>query len=501
MKKILTIERLTIFIIFIVIFSRARILQNEDMGIFLTVSSFVSNGYKLYTEVFDIKDPYFFYFNAILFKIFGIYGFVISDILFILVSLYFYKKILESLGFSSKYSSVAVILVSIILTGSYYQTTRTILPAIGILTMSVYFTLMNRLFTAGFLFILMIGFKFTFVLFLPSFVVIIFLLLGQLNLAKFFIGLLFGSSLLLFALLARGELIGYVEMMKYNFLYAREWQKIIGFQEGLSGHINLFKSYTGYSLSFYSFIVFIIIFIYFYSSKERTNSFKNYNIWLTTIFVVTPILFYLIFTLLWPHHLHILSILFSFLLILLMAEIRNSNKRNFSFSPKNILFIAQISFFVLFSTISGLSFININPFSNNLIKSYKNITRPPEVVLLDKYGNSNSAIKSVTRLGMNDDLGYGAFFDYNRYKFKCGRTFIIGFESSSDIKRFVNCVKNEVDAVTIGPMYRGVVRMAGTYPDYVREMDLILENMFDCDYEQFNSYAFCKKLNLTKIVR
>jgi hypothetical protein len=71
---------------FIVAVLRVSFSQAEDMGIFLTVSGMVAHGYHLYSQIFDIKDPLFFYASAISMKIFGIRGPFVLDACLVILS-------------------------------------------------------------------------------------------------------------------------------------------------------------------------------------------------------------------------------------------------------------------------------------------------------------------------------------------------------------------------------------------------------------------------------
>ena len=473
--------------------------QAEDMGIFLTVSSLVSKGYKLYSEIFEIKDPVFFYTAAGMIKIFGIPGAFMIDLILITISPIISFFALRNLEFSREVSFASSILFTLALTGAYYQSFRTQILAILILLFIIVIS-GKKNFLVGIFLSIMIFTKLNFILFIPFIILIVYLKSKTIfkDVKKISLGFISNSLILIGFMQARNEFIPYLKMVKTNFRYAENYQKIVGLPDGIIGHFELWNSNNKSMVYFiYSVLLNLIIWKkgYFRSlSKIQISALISIN--------VTSVMF-IALTNFWPHHLQFLSIsaLLNFAIIFQSAQdikiratpqkILNNRKDLTTFRGNTIgstfLFILVILCAVNFSGLTVPTGVKMN--LNKWI--VPNWTVPPEIISLNSIERGSGLKIKVARLGMNDDLGYGAFLDTTKYQFMCSRPAITGFETKGEITRFLSCVANNVDVLTIGPMFESVTRQYGNYTMFTREAKIMLSEKFECNSSDSTGYRIC----------
>jgi hypothetical protein len=118
--------------------------------------------------------------------------------------------------------------------------------------------------------------------------------------------------------------------------------------------------------------------------------------------------------------------------------------------------------------------------------SYKNWTNPVwstplEFEMLSQDRGLLPEGRSLTRLGMNDDLGFGAFLT-PEWTFACKRHGIFGYEPIHEMETFLNCLKNVHDLILITPFYQNQSNRSGNYQYFYPESQKILNEEFACVY-------------------
>ena len=96
---------------------------------------------------------------------------------------------------------------------------------------------------------------------------------------------------------------------------------------------------------------------------------------------------------------------------------------------------------------------------------------------------------SFARLGMNDDMGFGAFVP-SEWQFVCKRHAIIGSEPLDEIDIFLNCLRDVPDLILIAPFYENQSNRPGNYQHYFLESQKILSKNFNC-LEYTVGYKYC----------
>jgi hypothetical protein len=488
---------LIVLVSVVITLSRIQFSQAEDMGIFLTVSALVANGYKLYEEVIDIKDPLFFYTTAITIKLFGLKSAFLLDVFWVTGSTLIAFWLLKKFGFAqyvSFFSSIAFLLT---LTGASYGSLRTQLPGIFFLLVGLIFFLKNNFFISGIFLGIMCMFKLPFFLFLLIPIVLIIFDSRKpkekfLSLRNGAAGFFLAINTVILVLISRGEFSGYQEMLRENFHYASVYQSVVGQKSGIIGHIQVWNSD---GMRFFASLILILYLISMFLQKKQL---RNSRFIIFSLVLVLCTALYLINTALWAHHLQILSLIS---LIAIPALIYSPKepllKHNLlleKFKPKGRLTLNQkifrtSAFFLVIGLLltNGLTISRVNL---SHLKSYEFNDSPPEIKILKQFSEYGFADFDFARLGTNDDMGFGAFIKDN-WKFKCKRTIIAGGETLEQIEDFLSCIRNVPDLLIISPGFEAQSNRKGVYERYYEEANNITQRLFNCFPYRDTSFNFC----------
>jgi hypothetical protein len=478
---------------------RVTFTQDEDMGWFLSISSFVQNGYRLYADIFEIKDPLFFYTAAVSLKIFGTTGPYLIDVALITMSAPIAYLIARSMKLSELASKLSAICFIIVLTGAYYQTFRTQIFGIFMFLLCMLFILKGKWFFAGCAAVAVVGFKMPIAAYLIGLIPLVYALRPTLRkLMEFLLGTLFSLGSLIGLLLLRGEFQGYLNMIRENINYASGYQTMEGMRAGPLGHLLIWDGDTGKARTLL-FACFVISYVYI-----RTSAIENSKLILNSMWGVFGGTFlFLSLTALWPHHLQILSIpVFLITVAVSNALFPNENLDNGNFANKKYKItpkreirstfkLALVFLLVVIPINSGATFslkmkMPLNEWLNHSWRF------PPEVELLNSLNYQGAEQINVARLGLNDELGYAAFLDHAKWKYKCNRFGIGGTEPAGIVNDFLNCLGNEVEVVTISPMFINLNR-AGAFADYRTNANKIIQEKFRCEPMRTDGYQVCIK--------
>lgn len=471
--------------------------QNEDMGFFLSVSAFVSKGYKLYSETFEIKDPLFFYFNAASFKIFGAVGPYLFDFLITTLVGPISYLIARKLTESPLRAFIATLVFQSSITGQFGQTLRTQILATLFILLTIYFALDNRWLLSG---VFLSGVLFSK---MPLSVVAggtLLIILSRTrmltNFYRCFLGFLAFTLPFVVLMLIRGEFFPYLSMVGENFAYASGYQEIVGQKPGIAGHLMVWND----SKPLLTIFVFSNLFLIVNSYKSKKLSSLLFQL---TLGLNLTVGIFLTLTAMWPHHLQISSLYF-FVNTLYLLEVipekidqmspgkrltKKKNLQEMSFQ-RTIVPILLIGAIV---TNSGAS-VPIRPemrFSNWLDPQW---VKPPEIQKLEAVSSSDPTLRTFARLGSNDDNGFGAFLPA-KWQMVCKRHGITGGEPLVAITRFLSCLQSQPDIILIAPAYVSQSQRSGVYQIYFRETQKILKSKFRCEFEiERSDFQVCVRI-------
>ena len=486
----------------VVTLSRIEFSLEEDMGIFITVSSLLNRGYRLYQDVTDIKDPLFFYSIAIVIKAFGLKAAFMLDAVWVTVSAIFGFKLLREYKFPKYICLLSSVIFILTLTGVNYDVLRTQLPAICLLLIGLYLFLKQNYTFSGAFFALMILYKLPFAIFILMPIIIICLngekFKKRMRLIAFglagFVSTLFSVWTIM---LIRGEFQGYLEMIQENFHYASVYQTVVGQADGVLGHIIVWNKNSLGIIPTGCFILYLAIKI-FTEKNSKDSEFYLFSLLLTCCTTA-----FLLSTALWPHHLQVLSVINVVALPAIITrrlKTKTTPKRKIlqleSRGIKRFLGksskVVSIVFLLLVVIANGFSLSKVD-FAH--FKNHQFNQNPTEIAILSGISNAKSSEFSFARLGANDDSGYGAFLNPNA-RFTCKRTAITGGETVDIIHNYLKCIKEVPDYLVVSPAFNGLSNRKGVYQDYFMEANKIFTSNFFCFDFQNTAYRYCIRKNI-----
>lgn len=476
----------TLFIALLAIFSfficlmRLDYSQHEDMGIFLSEFALIANGNPPYTGIFEIKDPLFLLAGGFVYKVFGLQGVYLQDLILVATSGAVSYIISRRLGLNQLLSSVASIIFVLTLCGTYYQALRSTLFALTLILLSFNAVLANRYLIAGFIYALIGGFKMPLLFILPSMLPLIVWSKKEAglrldNLEQVVKGFFFGLLIILLIMLVWSDVPAYFSMVQENFSYAKNYPEIVGLKPGFSGHLKNIKSYgSNFYLSLLCFLVLLIFARY--KTRENLASFTS----LAFMSLMTLILAGLM--VMWPHHLHVMVfyiwplVLISFIFYqnIFIGEMSSNN--NPIANPFAIVVSVIAISYAIHTSGTSLPVKSLRTFEN-IIKP--NWYIPPESKILEHFYSNTKMEKTFARLGPNDDMGLAAFLGKD-WKLSCNRYCQAGFESEDVVKETLDCIKQKPNYLVVSQGFYDLNRSIGTFNEFRSSALSVIHEKFTC---------------------
>jgi hypothetical protein len=201
----------------------------------------------------------------------------------------------------------------------------------------------------------------------------------------------------------------------------------------------------------------------------------------------------------WAHHLQILCLhaLFSAYILAsgLESILKQIKKNKATLTIKsNLPFIMPISILLILGVASttGVS-TSLTPEMSLKRWIKPNWTIPSEIRILDEIDFGPDGDYSFSRIGSNDDGGFGAFLP-QKWEFKCSRIFFSGIESTKTIDSFIDCLSRQVNLIIVSPQFYNLSSRKGTYPYFLNSVNDTLDEYFQCKHWRSKSqYLFCVK--------
>jgi hypothetical protein len=223
---------------------RGRPSLKSDSGVFLSVAGRLLHGDRLYVNVFDNKDPLFFYSHAAALGIFGWAGPFLLDVIWVAIAAGSTLLLLRALGASWLTAGVGFVAYPLLLTGEWYYAGYSLLAALSFAPLIGWLWLRQRFALAGALFAVGLLYKVNLALVIASVPLAIVLLRPparplKLQVARAAIGAGAVLAATAIALALAGELHGYLETLVNNVSYSREVLRTTGNPPGVPGHIKV----------------------------------------------------------------------------------------------------------------------------------------------------------------------------------------------------------------------------------------------------------------------
>jgi Glycosyltransferase family 87 len=380
----------------------ARILPetDSDRGIFVSVAARLVAGDRLYTEVWDNKEPFFYYVT--------VPGRIVSPLIDVLIELAWlivaavsvYRLVTRE---SDRRAAVliAFVLTPIVLTGHNYYPGFTELPGVVVSLAVVSCLRCSRPLAAGALAGILLFLKV--VMFPVAIVLAVWVLLLRRDvrgLARFAVGVLASSAVAVLVLLVRGELGPYLHSLRVNVAYAQG--PLAQTELPLVGHlIRVFDKRTILEVIVTVAIVLAIVVSAHRRESDLTPS-KKELLWLTAL-SLSGYMLVLAVTGLWSHHaltLHVPAILSAALLAPLLARaLERAHSRLQTIGLVGLLAVLVLLFAGLQVPLAVLNSWREAPDVLAL-----DLRTPPEAQRLLTLGTTGS----YARLGQSDDQGHAA---------------------------------------------------------------------------------------------
>jgi hypothetical protein len=196
-----------------------------DPGVWLSVAARLLDGDRLYADVFDNKDPFFFYSYAFALRVGGVRGPFALEILWVLVGTLGLASALRALRVGTLSMVTGAAVYPLALTASWYVPGATMVPALAIAPVALWLWARGSVAAAGFLVVVSMLFKLNLVLVVAAPLLALLLLGGTVvprrRLAAQAVG---GAALALvltgLLLGVRGELRPYLDTIAYNVHYS-----------------------------------------------------------------------------------------------------------------------------------------------------------------------------------------------------------------------------------------------------------------------------------------
>lgn len=471
-------------------FTRISYSQAEDIGIFLSIFGFVANGEHLYSGIFDIKDPLFLLSGAALVKIFGPQSPFFLDVFLISIAGPAAFHAARSMKFNLLPSLIASLIFVLTLTGGFYGSIRSTLFASVLIILALDLSVKQRYFWSGLMVSFVGGFKMPYLL--VCIPVVLFIFTGK-SISRAFkrmtLGFLMGCVTIGALLLIRGEFFGYMRMVAENFSYRDSYMEIIGRTPGIRGHLE-----TMYAVGAYpQILILLALIVCILAFKELKLNSKTYILAMMLLALLT--LVYLLLTAMWGHHFQILSLYAWSITLLIFELLRQPMKPSIEmggflhskvYKPttlKNIfcgaLRVATLVIGTLLIFGASKTVFDIKPkMSIDQILNHQWV-EAPEIRALNEAYEEFGGQKSFSRLGANEDSGFGLFINKD-WKLACPRTAQYGQESLRTVESILECIKLEPNYVVASPVFYSLNRFSGTYNSFRKRMIGILDDEYSC---------------------
>lgn len=216
-----------VLIAYFIICFTFRLIPNpeSDRAIFVSVAEYLLSGKKLYVDIYDNKDPLFFYAVAMQRSI-GVLGEYLFEFAMVVMAAMSVANIfvsVEPAGF--KYKGLLLIAVPLLVTGEFWMPGITHLPATALSLLACSLFLRGKMVLAGgciglVAFTKFIAFPLPFVFCLSYEVISWDNKASQRTLKRLAFGFILVSMLIITVLFLRHELFGYLQAQQNNFLYS-----------------------------------------------------------------------------------------------------------------------------------------------------------------------------------------------------------------------------------------------------------------------------------------
>ncbi len=231
---------------------RGRPTLGVDAGVFLSVAARLLHGDRLYTQVWDNKDPLFFYTDAAALWVAGWRGPFLLDVLWLAVAAAAMVLLLRTLGSPWPVQLAGFVAYPLLLTGQWYDAGYSMLAALAAAPVASWLWARGNATAAGAVVAVGALFKVSLLLILaagPLALLAVGVPAGARtrHVGRGLTGLLGVGAIAAAVLAGLGELRAYVDLLRENASYASRVLRANGRPAGIHGHVRVAETATAHA--------------------------------------------------------------------------------------------------------------------------------------------------------------------------------------------------------------------------------------------------------------
>lgn len=411
---------------------RGRPTLDVDGGIFVSVAARLLDGDRLYTQVWDNKDPLFFYTDAAALWAGGWRGPFLLDGLWLAVAALSMLLLLRRLGHSPETQAVGFVVYPLLLTGQWYYAGYSMLAALALAPVATWLWAGGNVVVAGAVVAAAALFKINLILVLVAGPLAL-LALGlperrrRIQLAlRGLAGLVAVGGSAAVGLAALGVLTAYIDTLRENTSYASRVLTANGRPRGIHGHIRVAETATAHARPLIVVFALACLLAAWISLRSRST--------VATIFLFTTVAtaVTLAATAAWNHHVQMAAYPGALLAVFLTARLRRL---------RPVLRVVGRAV-VAGALVWALGGTGGHGWS--VSTWWDRVTSKTAVALDAARASTLSAAPAVTyaHLGQNDEEGHAAFLHGN-WKLACARFHQYPWSSRSSFDEVVRCLQRK----------------------------------------------------------
>lgn len=445
--------------------------QAEDLGFWISLSSLIARGQPLYAEAFDIKDPIFLWSIGVAHRVLGPVGPYVFSAVIVASAGPLSFLALRGRGIPRVLSLLSSIFFLGVLTGPFGDAFRSsTLPIVLILAGLVAAQKQRWSLTGG----IVATIFFTKMAYLPLGVGLGWLALSQGSRAvkQALWGFGLTVSMTIGALAFRGELRGYLEMVRLNFHYREVYSAVVGLPSGPVSRLDLLNSMGSNQLL----LAILLLLVSIIAANQRNG--HDAHFYIAAILTLLGIGAVFSLSLLWYHHLQPLAVFALIVFMVAIPPLLDAESATFSFLRS--LATSAVLLLVLFAPNIGFEFPDIN--SEDISSAIQpQLEVPAEATALPMMSPYFwSSPTPFARLGPNDDMGLFAFLPRD-WVLVCRFGGPYGFETPAMAAEMVSCIEGRPEVLFVSPGFFSL-RRPGPHSD---EFDALVERIMSAKDRNF----------------
>ena len=462
-----------------------------DHGIYASVAERLVAGDQLYSQVWDNKDPLFYWTLALGRRISPAMDFAI-EIVWLLIACIAASSICSTINLTRNTRSLfAYAITPLVVTGGIYMPGLSHLPGIAV-TLAVIATAMrNRLLVTGALLATLIVTK---VVMLPIAGLATIVILArpalrksvQSNVVHLLAGFMTACGFWALVLLMRGELGAWLHALKLNFSYSSSGAGATSrtdFAGPIVGHFLQTMSVS--ALIVLVAVSFLIVFLRFdlhnkFAQKSLTSD--QVLLWQLVVTTLISSLTVILLTGIWTHHAQVYYIPAVLIGILLASRIDNSAQQ---LQSKNLL-----ALFGAGLLLGGV--IHVEQYVRADLQIAQNISALSDVQPLTAELRKQSTSGSYARAGSNDDSGHA--YGLRDWKLACPRFTQYSFDDPELLATDVDCLsKADYLLLSLGTSIRNEtpVKPSSAFEQFIADLHALVKSSYKCT--QYPTGDVCEK--------